>query len=89
MRWLIDGVFSFMYQLSDEIKDASSNAARPAGHDDSGRTPERRTIPRVDEAIQLLSEAAQKYQHPDALFLLGEMYFVSNPMREDRPNANV
>ncbi|KAI9599526.1 hypothetical protein BDF19DRAFT_381633 [Syncephalis fuscata] len=64
-----------MYNFSDEVKDASYNGDKSSTQENSGRTPERRTIPRVEEAIQLLTEAGTKYQHPDALFLLGELYF--------------
>ncbi|RKP26333.1 hypothetical protein SYNPS1DRAFT_14339, partial [Syncephalis pseudoplumigaleata] len=65
-----------MYYFSDEVKDASADADK-AGEQrvDYGRTPERRLIPQVEEAIQLLEQASKQYHHADSLFLLGELYF--------------
>jgi len=34
--------------------------------------------PRLVEAIELLEKAAFEYNHDDALFILGELNFVSN-----------
>jgi hypothetical protein len=76
-RLITNGIFKFMYYFSDEVKPSDVEGTKE-DQVNYGRTPERRQIPQVEDAIKLLDEASSRYNHADSLFLLGELYFVSS-----------
>ncbi|RKP06995.1 hypothetical protein THASP1DRAFT_17714, partial [Thamnocephalis sphaerospora] len=57
------------------VKNLDATSDRSVSVDNDGRTPGRRVIPRVEEAVTLLREAGLQHNHPDALYFLGEIYF--------------